>query len=118
VPSWYDAIPVVGSAIEAGKGNWKQAGIDMLGPGAVAIQGGYDALHGANQEQKNGYLTAAAQARQLADQQKAFQMQGLGQAESYYGGARARLNKMYGDPNAVPPSTGPATETASGRGHF
>jgi hypothetical protein len=52
-------------------------------------------------QQQNGYLQAAAQARQLGQQQQQFQMQGLDKAEGYYAPARARLQAAYGDPGSV-----------------
>lgn len=51
-------------------------------------------------EKKQGYQDAQKQLGQLAEQQRAFQMQGLKQAEGYYQPAEDRLRALYGDPNS------------------
>lgn len=59
------------------------------------------APYNAAEEKRQGFYNAATQASALGDQQKAFQMQGLNQAENYYAPARARLNAAYGSPGSV-----------------
>jgi hypothetical protein len=98
--SFYDYIPGVGSVVEAIKGNYKQAGIDLLplGPAAQAVAGKYA---GAINEQKQGDQTAAAQAQALGTSLNAQDMQGLGAAESFFGPAKQAITAAYGAPGAM-----------------
>lgn len=105
--SWYDYVPVVGqitrAASDFSKGNAAGGFENLADPGGL----GYDishyasAVHGANNEQKQGYYNAAAQMHQMGQDQKNFAMQGLNQAEGYYAPARARIQAAYGDPGSV-----------------
>ena len=108
--SWYDYIPVVGSATRAAKdayhGDWADAGGNLLdlgttgGLGWDAVQGG-KAIHGANQQQQQGYYAAANAMKQSGQRARDFEMQGLDKAEGYYAPAQARIRAAYGDPGSV-----------------
>lgn len=101
--SWWDYIPVVGSVGRLAKGDYKQAGIDALGPIGPGAQdlGFGDHLDFFGWDEKNqGYTNAQKQLEDLANQQRNFQMQGLDKAESYYQPAQDRLNALYGPPGA------------------
>ena len=83
--AWYDYIPVAGSIARLAQGDYKQAGIDSIG-----IVGPYMQARGnAADEQKNGYLTASNQSRELGQQIANMSMQGLSKAENYFGPAQA-----------------------------
>jgi hypothetical protein len=96
--SWEDFVPVIGPAYEAAKGNWGAAAGDALIPGGGAV---YTAYKGAVNEQKQGDLTAAAQAQQLGANLNAQDMQGLSKAENYFAPAQKAITAAYGAPGAM-----------------
>lgn len=96
--SWEDYVPLVGPAYEAAKGNYKGAAGDLLLPGLYPA---YEQYKGAVDEQKQGDLTAAAQASALGTNLYTEALGGLGQAESYYGPAAAMLKNAYGSPGTM-----------------
>jgi hypothetical protein len=100
--SWYDYIPGVGAAVEASKGNWGRAGIDLLGGpvGGLALAG-YDKYKGAVDEQKAGMLTASQQSAALGDKLYGQAMTGLDRAENYYQPSQAMNKAAFGDPGAL-----------------
>ena len=53
------------------------------------------------QEVRKGYADAIASLKALGDQQKAFQMQGLQQAENYYLPAQQEIQSVYGMPGQM-----------------
>lgn len=107
--SWYDYVPVLGSTVEALKGNGGKALEDLV-PGVTPVADGISALYnkykGAVNEQKQGDLTAAAQSMQLGQNLYAQDMQGLAQAQGYFAPAKAAITAAYGTPGAM--TGGPA----------
>lgn len=96
--SWYDFVPLVGPAVEAAKGNYGAAASDFLIPGGGAI---YNAYKGAVNEQKQGDLTASAQAAGMGNNLYTEALGGLQNAEQYYGPAQAMLKNAYGAPGTM-----------------
>lgn len=92
--SWYDYVPLAGSIARLAQGDYKHAGADALGPvGAYAYDTG-----SAFDEKKKGFQQAQTDLANLAEQQKAFQMEGLNRAEGYYNPSQTRVNQIYGPP--------------------
>jgi hypothetical protein len=107
VSSWYDYVPVLGSAVEALKGNGKKALEDII-PGVTPVVDAastiYDKYKGAIDQQKQGDQTAAASSFALGSnlqQQAIGPGGGLAQAENYYLPAKAAITAAYGQPGAM-----------------
>lgn len=103
--SWYDYIPVVGNLAEYGKaranGQGESAALEAGADPGGQIRRFGGAVDSAQQAQLNGYLAGASKVRSIADQGKAFELQGLQQAENYYLPAQQRLNAAYGAPGSA-----------------
>lgn len=101
---WYDYVPVVGSAVEAAKGDWGRAAMDII-PGVTpvydAAKGVYNKYKGAIDEQKQGLQDASRQSAELANKLYGESMQGLGQAEAQFQPAKMAALYGYGDPAAM-----------------
>lgn len=69
-------------------------------------KGAYNGYKGAIDEQKQGDLTAAAQAGQMGQNLYTEALGGLKQAENYYAPAQAMLKNAYGSPGTM--TGGPA----------
>ena len=103
--SWYDYVPIVGSAVRLAKGDPGAALEDIAGAGSrlpvEAAKAVYNKYKGAVDEQKQGDQTAAAQAQALGTKLNAQDMQGLGAAESFFGPAQQAITAAYGAPGAM-----------------
>ena len=95
--SWYDYIPIAGSLVRLGQGDYKHAAAD-----AVPVIGpyGYDQSK-AFDEMRGGYDKAIQDSKQLGIDARNFQMQGLNKAEAYFGPIQQRLDSLYGPPGAL-----------------
>lgn len=107
--AWYDYVPVVGSIKRLSEGDYKGAAINQFSAGsplgelsrwgsgnAAGAMGG----KGDSDIRREGYDAAIESLKTLADQQKAFQMEGLDKALGFYGPARDRMTSIYGPPGA------------------
>ena len=94
--SWFDYIPLVGSAVRLAKGDYKQAGIDVGGIPSLAAQ----SVSNKEDQYKSGLDFLYNQLQNTADYQRDLQMKGLDKAEGYYQPAQDRLNALYGPPGA------------------
>lgn len=104
--SWYDYVPIVGSVVEATKGNYGHAAADLVpgvGPAAYDV---YEKYKGAINEQKQGDLQASAAASALGKNLYGESMTGLARANNFYQPAREAINGAYGAPGSM--TGGPA----------
>lgn len=100
--SWYDYVPLAGSIARLAQGDYKQAAIDavpVIGPGVQYIGNELSQLGDLGfGDKRRGFDQAAQSLTDLSGKQKAFQMQGLNQAEGYYNPASTAINQIYGTP--------------------
>ena len=94
--SWYDEFipPEIRAGGRAIKGDWSGALESELGhPGTY-----FRKTAEGKDEVRQGYKDAISSLGDLANSQKAFQMQGLDKAEGYYQPAMQELQSIYGKP--------------------
>jgi hypothetical protein len=103
---WTDYIPGLHEAHDLAKGDFsgalKHGAADLFTGGLYSpASGAYDWYTSGFDKQKAGYQEAARQAQALAEKSKQTQLQGLAQAEAYYGPAQDMYNAAYGSPDRL-----------------
>lgn len=99
--AWYDYIPVVGTTARLIQGDFDQAADNAIYrtiPGIGIARGVYNSYTGAQDELRKGYQNTVTGLKDEAEKQRRFQLQGLGQAQSYYQPAMEMAQAAYGSP--------------------